>query len=86
MPAGRATEIMPNDTSQTPGFGQRDNQEPDLITKVEFANRTSLSIRSVEKLLNEQRIPVIRLSRKMVRIPYAEAMEHLRKTYQVNAR
>lgn len=77
---------MPDDTSQTPGSGQADHQEPDLITKREFANRTSLSIRSVEKLLHQQRIPVIRLSRKMVRIPWTEAMEHLRKTYQINAR
>lgn len=59
---------------------------PDLISKAEFARRTCLSIRSVEKLLAERRIPAIRLSHKMVRIPWTEALDHLKRNYQINPR
>lgn len=70
---------------QSPAAGLGLCKEPDLITKAVFAQRTSLSIRTVEKLLAERRIPAIRMTRKMVRIPWAEALEHLRQNYQVKA-
>lgn len=65
---------------------RRSTETPDLITKQVFAQRTSMSVRSVEKLLAEQRIPAIRMTRKIVRIPWAEALDHLRRNYTINAR
>jgi hypothetical protein len=62
------------------------SEPPDLITKKVFAERTSMSVRSVEKLLAEKRIPAIRMTRKIVRIPWKEALDHLRRNYTVNAR
>ena len=79
MSTMKVTEVPQSDS------GPVQIKEPDLITKAVFAQRTSLSIRTVEKLLAERRIPAIRMTRKMVRIPWAEALEHLRKNYQVNA-
>jgi len=75
---------MNNTTSESPAPGPGQTPSPDLITKAEFARRVSLSVRSVEKLLAERRIPVIRLTHKMVRIPWTEAIEHLKRTYQIN--
>lgn len=65
---------------------RRPTESPDLITKQVFAQRTSMSVRSVEKLLAERRIPHVRMTRKLVRIPWAEAVEHMRRNYTINAR
>lgn len=62
------------------------SEPPELITKKVFAERTSMSVRSVEKLLQEKRIPAIRMTRKIVRIPWQEALDHLRRNYTINAR
>ncbi len=59
---------------------------PNLITKKIFAERTCLSVRSVENLLAQGKIPFIRFTRKLVRIPWDEAMEHLRSQYTINPR
>ncbi len=74
-----------NQTNQAPTTDSGQPTEPDLITKAEFAKRTCMSVRSVEKLLAERRIPCIRMTRKLVRIPWAEARDHMRRNFQINA-
>ena len=59
---------------------------PDLVTKIVFAQRLSISVRTVEKMLADQTIPYVRLGRKCLRIPWSEAMAHLRRNYTINAR
>lgn len=85
--AGSKELSAPSTTSSLARKEFREATEPpDLITKKVFAERTSMSVRSVEKLLQEKRIPAIRMTRKIVRIPWKEALDHLRRNYTINAR
>ena len=65
----------------------RQSAEPPIYdTKKTFAALIGVSVRSIEKMLAEQRLPAIRMSRKLVRIPRQEALDHLRRNYTINAR
>ncbi len=57
---------------------------PDLDTKTRFALRASISRRTVDNLIASRKIPYLRLSPRLLRIPWRDALDHLRRNYQVN--
>lgn len=89
-PETGAGQPMPPTNPNTPPLNRREfrqsTESPIYDTKKTFAALIGVSVRSIEKMLAEQRIPAIRMSRKIVRIPRAEALDHLRRNYTVNAR
>ncbi len=89
-PETGAGQSMPPATPNTPPLNRREFRQaaesPIYDTKKTFAALIGVSVRSIEKMLAEQRIPAIRMSRKIVRIPRAEALDHLRRNYTINAR
>lgn len=75
-----------SNTSLTRREFRQSTEPPIYDTKKTFAALIGVSVRSIEKMLAEQRLPAIRMSRKIVRIPRQEALDHLRRNYTVNAR
>jgi excisionase family DNA binding protein len=68
-----------------PDTGPGRNSEPELDRKQQFAQRASVSVRSVDNWIRDRRIPFLRIGR-TVRIPWREALETLNRNYRLNAR
>ena len=50
-----------------------------LISRVAAAKRYAISTRSLDRLISEGAVPVVRLSKRCVRVPVAEADEFFRR-------
>jgi excisionase family DNA binding protein len=68
-----------------PTTGPGRNSEPELDRKRKFAQRASVSPRCVDNWLHDRRIPFLKVGRTVL-IPWREALEKLKRDYQINAR
>jgi hypothetical protein len=68
-----------------PDHGPGRNSEPEFDRKKQFARRASVSTRCVDNWLHDRRIPFLRINRTVL-IPWREALEKLKRDYQINAR
>jgi hypothetical protein len=59
--------------------------ESEFDRKKQFARRASVSARCVDNWLHDRRIPFLRINRTVL-IPWREALEKLKRDYQINAR
>ena len=67
------------------GADERPQPEPDLDRKARFAQRASVSVRSVDNWIHDRRIPFLKVGGTVL-IPWREALDHLRRNYGINAR
>jgi hypothetical protein len=85
-PTGNSANTMNttnNIIQSAPGAGLA--VEPELDRKARFAQRTSVSIRCVDKWIHDRRIPFLKINRTVL-IPWREALETLNRNYRLNAR
>ena len=68
-----------------PDAGPGRNTEPELDRIPRFSQRVSVSTRCVQNWLHDRRIPFLKVG-KTVLIPWREALEKLKRDYQINAR
>jgi excisionase family DNA binding protein len=84
MPAAVcATKDMPD--QETPAAGSGQTEKPDYLSKQQLAARLGVSIRTIESLMAEKKLPYLRLTRKLVRFPAAEVDNYLARNLRVNA-
>lgn len=77
---------MNADTAKpTSSVGHSNDPEPILDRKQKFAQRASVSPRTVDNWLHNKIIPHIRIGRAVL-IPWREALEHLRRNYGITPR
>jgi excisionase family DNA binding protein len=69
----------------TPDPGSGRNIEPELDRKRQFAQRASVSVRSVDNWIHDRKIPYLKIGRTVL-IPWREALETLNRNYRLNAR
>lgn len=68
-----------------PAPGQGQNEAPEYLNKQQLATRLGVSIRTIETLMAERKLPYLRLTRKLVRFPVAEVDACLARNLRVNA-
>ena len=68
-----------------PAAGVGHTAEPELDRKARFAQRASVSVRSVDNWIHDRRIPFLKIGRTVL-IPWREALETLNRHYRLNAR
>jgi excisionase family DNA binding protein len=73
---------MNENSMPDPGSGRK--IEPELDRKQQFAQRASVSVRSVDNWIHDRRIPYLKIGRTVL-IPWREALETLNRNYRLNA-
>ncbi|MFZ0828834.1 MAG: hypothetical protein WAO02_15565 [Verrucomicrobiia bacterium] len=68
-----------------PDAGPGQHNEPTFDRKRRFAQRASVSVRCVDNWIHDRRIPFLKI-RRTVLIPWREALEKLKRDYQIDAR
>ena len=71
--------------NETPAPGPGKNEPPEYLNKQQLAARLGVSIRTIETLMAEKKLPYLRLTRKLVRFPAAEVDACLARNLRVNA-
>ncbi len=61
------------------------NTSPHLVTKAVLAKELSLTTRGVDSLVLRKKIPVLRISRKMVRFDLAKVLAALERDFEIQA-
>jgi len=59
--------------------------EPELLTKSEAAQLLSVSSRTIDNMMRQRRISYVKLTRKMVRFPRREILQHIRERLTIHA-
>ncbi len=59
---------------------------PDYETKSQVARRLNVSRRTIDNLMQQRRLPFIKLTSKIVRFPKAEVDAYLAQHFRINAR
>jgi hypothetical protein len=75
----KPTDQPPEPNEPKPGL-------PELITKKQFAERIQVCARSVDQLLADRKIPYLRITGRLIRIPWPEALTHLNRNYRITPR
>lgn len=75
---------MPELNQPTSGVGI--GAEPEYLTKEQTARWLGVSPRTVDTLLKQRRIPVIRFSNRLIRFPRAAVRQYLDDNMTVRAR
>jgi len=57
---------------------------PDYETKSQVARRLNVSLRTIDNLMRQRRLPFIKLTSKIVRFPKAEVDAFLARNFRVN--
>lgn len=71
--------------NHTPAPGQGQNETPEYLNKQQLAARLGVSVRTIETLMADRKLPYLRLTRKLVRFPVAEVDACLARNLRVNA-
>jgi excisionase family DNA binding protein len=58
---------------------------PDYETKSQVARRLNVSVRTVDNLMKQRRLPFIKLTSKIVRFPKADVDAYLARNFRVRA-
>jgi excisionase family DNA binding protein len=58
---------------------------PDYETKSQVARRLNVSSRTIDNLMQQRRLPFIKITSKIVRFPKAEVDAYLTRQFQINA-
>jgi len=58
---------------------------PDYETKSQVARRLNVSLRTIDNLMRQRRLPFIKLTSKVVRFPRAEVDAYLAQNFRFNA-
>jgi hypothetical protein len=74
---------MKDQTVQQAATGAAIESLPGFITKRVFSEQMAWSLRKTDMLLQQRKIPFIKLG-KLVRIPWPEARDHLLRNYKIN--
>jgi excisionase family DNA binding protein len=69
----------------TPDAGAGRINEPEFDRKARFAQRASVSVRTVDNWIRQKRICYLKIGRTVL-IPWREALETLNRNYRLNAR
>lgn len=59
--------------------------EPELLTTAEAAQLLGISTRSIQNMMRQHRISYVKLTKKMVRFPRREILQHIREHLTVHA-
>ena len=57
-----------------------------LLTKAQFAERIGVCPRSIDSWCATKKIPFLRITSRLIRIPWPEALDHLNRKFRVNPR
>lgn len=57
-----------------------------LLTKAQFAERIGVCPRSVDSWCASKKIPFLRITSRLIRIPWPEALDHLNRKFRINPR
>ena len=79
------THMSTLDKTDKTDTGSSANIEPELLTKAEAAHLLGISTRTVDNLMRQRRISFVKLTRKMVRFPRREIMDHIREHLTIRA-
>lgn len=74
-----------NTIKNTPAPGPGKTEAPQYLNKQQLAARLGVSIRTIETLMAERKLPYLRLTRKLVRFPVAEVDACLAHNLRVKA-